>query len=56
MIILAFLNSPVVGGQNIGGPVLCQPFDSVEGLEDLAAATDVITYEFENVPVTIVAE
>jgi 5-(carboxyamino)imidazole ribonucleotide synthase len=33
------------------GPVLKYPFDSEEGLAKLAAAADVITYEFENVPV-----
>ena len=33
------------------GPVLKYPFDSAEGLAKLAAMSDVITYEFENVPV-----
>jgi 5-(carboxyamino)imidazole ribonucleotide synthase len=33
------------------GPVLKFPFDSEEGLAKLASAADVITYEFENVPV-----
>ena len=33
------------------GPVLKYNFDDPEGLEKLAAATDVITYEFENVSV-----
>jgi len=33
------------------GPVLKYPFDSEEGLCELAAACDLITYEFENVPV-----
>lgn len=33
------------------GPVLQYPFDSAEGLARLAGLTDVITYEFENVPV-----
>jgi len=35
----------------IAGPVLCLPFDSEEGLKQLAASIDVLTYEFENVPV-----
>jgi 5-(carboxyamino)imidazole ribonucleotide synthase len=33
------------------GSVLCFPFDSGEGLRKLASSVDVITYEFENVPV-----
>lgn len=33
------------------GPVLRYPFDSKEGLGKLAEASDIITYEFENVPV-----
>ena len=36
------------------GPVLKYPFDSREGLAELAAATDIITYEFENVPVAAI--
>jgi 5-(carboxyamino)imidazole ribonucleotide synthase len=32
------------------GPVISSPFDNDEGLARLAAASDVITYEFENVP------
>jgi 5-(carboxyamino)imidazole ribonucleotide synthase len=36
----------------ICGPVLRFPFDSEEGLQQLVAQTDLITYEFENVPVT----
>jgi 5-(carboxyamino)imidazole ribonucleotide synthase len=35
----------------IVGPVLKFPFDSDEGLEQLASLVDVLTYEFENVPV-----
>lgn len=35
----------------IAGPVLCLPFDSDEGLRQLASYADVLTYEFENVPV-----
>jgi 5-(carboxyamino)imidazole ribonucleotide synthase len=37
------------------GPVLKFAFDSTEGLRRLAAETDVITYEFENVPVDALA-
>jgi 5-(carboxyamino)imidazole ribonucleotide synthase len=33
------------------GPVLKYPFDSDDGLQKLASEADVITYEFENVPV-----
>ena len=33
------------------GPVLRWPFDSAEGLRQLANEADVVTYEFENVPV-----
>jgi 5-(carboxyamino)imidazole ribonucleotide synthase len=36
------------------GPVISSPFDSEQGLADLAAVSDVITYEFENVPVAAV--
>ena len=35
----------------IAGPVLSLPFDSDEGLGKLASSVDVLTYEFENVPV-----
>lgn len=35
----------------IVGPVLDFPFDSEEGLQQLASITDVLTYEFENVSV-----
>lgn len=38
------------------GPVIASPFDSQSGLERLAALSDVITYEFENVPVAAVLE
>ena len=38
------------------GKVLQYPFDSEEGLVALAAGTDVITYEFENVPVDALAK
>ena len=34
------------------GPVLRYPFDDEHGLRELAAAADIITYEFENVPVS----
>lgn len=33
------------------GDVIAAPYDSPEGLDALAAASDVVTYEFENVPV-----
>ncbi len=36
------------------GPVISSPFDSEEGLSRLAAASDIVTYEFENVPVAAV--
>ena len=36
------------------GPVLRYPFDSEEGLRKLSAAADLVTYEFENVPVAAV--
>lgn len=36
------------------GAVLKYPFDSEEGLAELAASTDIITYEFENVPVAAI--
>jgi 5-(carboxyamino)imidazole ribonucleotide synthase len=35
----------------ITGPVLSLPFDSDAGLQKLASSVDVLTYEFENVPV-----
>lgn len=36
------------------GTVITQPFDSEEGLAMLAGRADVVTYEFENVPVAAV--
>jgi 5-(carboxyamino)imidazole ribonucleotide synthase len=36
------------------GPVIALPFDSDEGLEQLASRADVVTYEFENVPVAAI--
>jgi 5-(carboxyamino)imidazole ribonucleotide synthase len=36
------------------GPVIPLPFDSDEGLEQLARQADVVTYEFENVPVNAI--
>jgi 5-(carboxyamino)imidazole ribonucleotide synthase len=36
------------------GPVLKYPFDSEVGLDELVATTDIITYEFENVPVAAI--
>jgi 5-(carboxyamino)imidazole ribonucleotide synthase len=41
-------DNPPASGE---GHVICEPFDSAEGLAQLAKASDVITYEFENVPV-----
>jgi len=38
------------------GEVIQCPFDSEEGLGRLAAASDVVTYEFENVPVDALAK
>lgn len=38
------------------GPVLPMPFDSAEGLSQLARDTDVVTYEFENVPVSAIEQ
>jgi 5-(carboxyamino)imidazole ribonucleotide synthase len=43
-------NSPAA----VVGPVLPMPFDSAEGLSQLARDTDVVTYEFENVPVSAI--
>lgn len=36
------------------GPVLGQPFDDIDALRQLADETDVVTYEFENVPVSAI--
>lgn len=36
------------------GPVLRYPFDDIDGLRELASQTDVLTYEFENVPVAAI--
>ncbi len=38
------------------GEVIQRPFDDVEALAELAATCDVITYEFENVPVEALQE
>ena len=38
----------------IAGHVIARPFDDAEALEMLAARCDVVTYEFENVPVAAV--
>jgi 5-(carboxyamino)imidazole ribonucleotide synthase len=38
----------------IAGHVIARPFDDAEGLAMLAERCDVVTYEFENVPVTAV--
>lgn len=36
------------------GRIICRPFDDQQGLADLAAESDLVTYEFENVPVAAV--
>jgi 5-(carboxyamino)imidazole ribonucleotide synthase len=36
------------------GPVIGLPFDSDEGLRQLAGGVDIVTYEFENVPVSAI--
>ena len=36
------------------GPVICAAFDDLDALRELASRCDVITYEFENVPVDAV--
>ena len=41
---------------SIVGPVLNFPFDSSAGLKQLASSVDVLTYEFENVPVEAIEE
>jgi len=41
---------------SIIGPVLNFPFDSSAGLKQLASSVDVLTYEFENVPVEAIEE
>ena len=38
------------------GPVLKFAFDDAEGLAELVARTDLITYEFENVPVEAILQ
>lgn len=38
----------------VAGPVIGLPFDSDEGLRQLARDTDIVTYEFENVPVSAI--
>jgi 5-(carboxyamino)imidazole ribonucleotide synthase len=40
----------------VTGPVICLPFDDDDGLEQLASDADVLTYEFENVPVEALAK
>lgn len=37
------------------GPILRFPFDSAAGLEQLASNTDLLTYEFENIPIDALA-
>lgn len=38
----------------VSGPVIALPFDSADGLRELAGQVDVITYEFENVSVAAI--
>jgi 5-(carboxyamino)imidazole ribonucleotide synthase len=38
------------------GPVIGLPFDSDDGLRQLAARADIVTYEFENVPVSAIEQ
>jgi 5-(carboxyamino)imidazole ribonucleotide synthase len=38
----------------VAGPVLQYPFDSEEGLAELVAKSDIVTYEFENVAVAAI--
>jgi 5-(carboxyamino)imidazole ribonucleotide synthase len=45
-----FLDPAPKSPASIAGPVIRLPFDSDEGLEQLASSVDVVTYEFENVP------
>jgi len=46
-----FLDPSAQPPARIAGPVIKLPFDSEAGLDQLASSVDVVTYEFENVPV-----
>ncbi len=46
-----FLDPAPLPPARIAGPVLSFPFDNDAGLRQLASSVDVLTYEFENVPV-----
>ena len=46
-----FLDPAAEPPARIAGPVLSFPFDNDAGLRQLASSVDVLTYEFENVPV-----
>lgn len=50
----AFLDPAADPPASIAGPVIRLPFDDDDGLRQLAANVDVLTYEFENVPVNAV--
>ena len=49
-----YLDPALAPPARIVGPVLKFPFDSDAGLEQLASLVDVLTYEFENVPVAAI--
>lgn len=49
-----FLDPAAEPPARIAGPVLRFPFDSHAGLRELASKVDVLTYEFENVPVAAI--
>lgn len=50
-IAVTFLDPAADPPAAVTGPVICSPFDDKAGLARLAACSDVLTYEFENVPV-----
>ncbi len=46
-----FLDPSISPPAGVCGAVMQRPFDDVQALAELAASCDVITYEFENIPV-----
>ena len=52
----AFLDPSPAPPAAVCGPVVQRPFDDSAALADMAARCDVITYEFENVPVAALSE